>query len=380
MGKINIAELLKDCPKGMELDCTMWDNLYFDRVENDLIYCYYELGGFRNGIMFFKNGCYTAHKLSKCVIFPKGKTTLEGFQRPFKEGDIIVSKYYDIHLLRTKDSSYFSLRSSELFDHRPTIGITVNRLATEEEKQKLFDAIKANGYKWNTVTKTLEKLIVPKFKVGDIVQDEDAYKVKITEINIEDKCFGYESIIAKGIGSISFSEQDNWELVEKYYEPYKEETMEEEILTIDFTKDQKIADEVEVILGDYEFVLKDGKTYFVKKKPKYPKTYEECCKVLLLNPERASFSVGGFEYKRHDIVNLQKLLICRDAYWKILGNWKPNFKDMKQSQYTICCVKNDILCLNAIEFNRILSFPTKEMRDVFYENFKDLIEECKELL
>lgn len=30
--------------------------------------------------------------------------------------------------------------------------------ATEEEKQKLFKAIKDNGYKWNEQTKTLEKV------------------------------------------------------------------------------------------------------------------------------------------------------------------------------------------------------------------------------
>ena len=35
----------------------------------------------------------------------------------------------------------------------------------KEEKQKLFDAIKENGYHWNSETKTLEKL--PKFKVED---------------------------------------------------------------------------------------------------------------------------------------------------------------------------------------------------------------------
>jgi hypothetical protein len=28
----------------------------------------------------------------------------------------------------------------------------------------------------------------------------------------------------------------------------------------------------------------------------------------------------------------------------------------------------------------ILLFPTEEMRDAFYENFKDLIEKCKEFL
>ena len=27
--KINIAELLKDCPEGMELDCTMFNGVFF---------------------------------------------------------------------------------------------------------------------------------------------------------------------------------------------------------------------------------------------------------------------------------------------------------------------------------------------------------------
>jgi hypothetical protein len=50
------------------------------------------------------------------------------------------------------------------------------RLATEEEKQKLFDAIKVNGYKWNFETKTLGKL--PKFKVGDrIILKDNPYNI-----------------------------------------------------------------------------------------------------------------------------------------------------------------------------------------------------------
>lgn len=53
----------------------------------------------------------------------------------------------------------------------------------------------------------------PKFKVGAVIQDKDGYKVRITEVNIEDECYGYESVIAKGIGGITFREQDNWELV-----------------------------------------------------------------------------------------------------------------------------------------------------------------------
>ena len=41
---------------------------------------------------------------------------------------------------------------------------------------------------------------------------------------------------------------------------------------------------------------------------------------------------------------------------------------------------------NCIEFDQykskhhILAFPIEEMKDVFYENFKELIENCKEFL
>lgn len=31
--KINVAELLKDCPKGMELDCAMFDNVTLVEVD-----------------------------------------------------------------------------------------------------------------------------------------------------------------------------------------------------------------------------------------------------------------------------------------------------------------------------------------------------------
>lgn len=89
--------------------------------------------------------------------------------------------------------------------------ITEQRLATENEKQQLFYAIKKRGYSWNAETKTL--VIEPRFKAGDIIQDVDKYKVKITEVNLEDEVYDYESLIAKGIGGIGFNEQNNWKLV-----------------------------------------------------------------------------------------------------------------------------------------------------------------------
>ena len=190
--KINVAELLKDCPTDMELDSPMYDNLYFDRVEEDhglLILCYTIYHGNKTVVYFTEFGSYNEHKTSKCVIFPKGKTTWEGFVPPckFKEGDVVVCNYGNIHLLHTEDSSYcaFRKRWNNKLDPTTTTSVKVVRLATEEEKQILFDAIKENGYKWNAETKTLE-ITRLNFKVGDWIIRNNKYTgipVKVIEFN-----------------------------------------------------------------------------------------------------------------------------------------------------------------------------------------------------
>ena len=82
-----------------------------------------------------------------------------------------------------------------------------------------------------------------------------------------------------------------------------------------------------------------------------------------------------------------KLLICRDAYWKIYGedmgldkSWEPDWKNTKNVKYGITLYDDTITKMYLRNENVILAFPTEEMRDAFYVNFKDLIEQCKELL
>ena len=100
--KINVANLLKGCPSGMELDCYLFDGLEFDYIDTDNenypIACRAKtLDGEYYTHTFTKYGCYTSHyDYAKCVIFPKGKSTWEGFQRPFKVGDRIKEKTKDI--------------------------------------------------------------------------------------------------------------------------------------------------------------------------------------------------------------------------------------------------------------------------------------------
>lgn len=182
---INIAEILKDCPKGMELDCAVYEDVYFDYVDElNIIHCYIQHETHKTSITLTQHGTYSSDIKSKCVIFPKGKNTWEGFVSPcqFKERDIIFTQYYDlkyVSIVKQIDKSsnihVYCLYgfADSVFAIDEILGSLTERLkirfATAEEKQKLFDAIKANGYKWNTETKTLEKLIKPIFKVGDVV-------------------------------------------------------------------------------------------------------------------------------------------------------------------------------------------------------------------
>lgn len=137
----------------------------------------------------------------------------------------------------------------------------------------------------------------------------------------------------------------------------------------------------------YEFdVVVDGKIILKPIKTEYPTTFEECLNMLYCKSVLRTI-IG---HKAELLLNLEKLLICRDAYWKIAGEelelgkpWKPKFG--KYIHYNInFYLYKDNFVLHKGEYhspdNRILVFPTEEMRDAFYENFKDLIESCKELL
>lgn len=127
----------------------------------------------------------------------------------------------------------------------------------------------------------------------------------------------------------------------------------------------------------------------VNKKLVYPKTYDECCKNVL-GMVHWGMTVDVPMHYSPLILNFTKLLICRDAYWKIAGEelelgepWKPKFGKTVLYDITFYLYQ-DNLVLHKGEYPNsdicILVFPFEEMRDAFYENFKDLIECCKELL
>lgn len=222
--QINVAEILKGCSKGLELYSPLCGKCVFDRLNLGTIICKKQN---TQEITFTSKGYYMLPVFDdcECMIFPsKDQRDWSKFQRPFIDGDILaystkIGTSIFIHRNKNgehtyKTSFYAGVNSMGMFltYNKDTFnalnGNCDVRLATEEEKAKLFQVIKDNGYRWNSETKALEKLITPKFKVGDKIRkcgSESVYE--ITYSNEGEYLLDDEDI------SVLWDNQDEWELV-----------------------------------------------------------------------------------------------------------------------------------------------------------------------
>ena len=282
------------------------------------------------------------------------------------------------------------------------IGADLDELYTIEDNYII------QAYDWNNcVCFTLEEFLEKyPFKIGDIVdRSTDYVSCVINNIrwNSEKCCIEYHLNYFNG-------SEYGWHGLDCLIKP-EDVITETKVESTGFMQlgktfavifnDANYEDEVELQLGDYEIEVRDGKTYAVLKKSKYPKTYAECCDVLSITPyynlRYYTYEHGYNEYATtNELVALQgklnilgKLIICCKAYWKIAGeeigldkSWDPKYGCGKWGYWIGYDINaNKTYCQDSrLLLNRVLVFPTKEMRDMFYENFKELIEQCKELL
>jgi bifunctional DNA-binding transcriptional regulator/antitoxin component of YhaV-PrlF toxin-antitoxin module len=226
------------------------------------------------------------------------------------------------------------------------------------------------------------------FKLGDKVIDEaDGCPGVVCEMKWDEGLSDMKYCVAFGNG-VDFGWFANDSI--NFFKIKKNENLEETQSKRDIDKAEfviqhmilpnKMDDKLEYKIPDgLEFdVVVDGKIILKPIKPKYPKTYEECKEMM---GENAYY---GFS----TLMTLQKLINARNAYWKIYGeemglgkSWEPVYAAFEDNTYFIIQSFNGEIDKSATSHrNAILAFPTIEMRDTFYENFKDLIEECKELL
>ena len=274
MEKINIADLLRDCPSGMELDCSVFEDVTLYRIDTDTEneYPIRIITKNDNFLDLTKYGTYSNVEEAKCVIFPKGKTTWKDFHRPFKDGDILFYKHktnnikytfiykrrIDMHHL-LHYCGWFSEKPffSEQFNAKERMPLYENddiRFATEEEKTQLFDAIKANGYRWNNETKTLENLIGPIFKINDNIQSKDI-KSPVRIVDIKDGKYIFENG-----DKLDINLQNRWEFVSNKFDINRLIPFESKVLVRDYPNEKWRP----AIWGFYDNDDKDYSQYIIE--------------------------------------------------------------------------------------------------------------------
>lgn len=267
-----------------------------------------------------------------------------------------------------------------------------------------------NEYYWSDemIEDLAEEGTKPKFKEGDRITNGIATLTILTLASdryiVEDN-FG-------GCGTLYFNTRDDWKIVEDKTKNWTDISIPDDPFTVtygspsmnDSMNKNNIDNGIIILPEGYIFKDENGneiltsKIILEKKKKEYPKTFEECCKIMqVARPtiwfeydDVSSISKEGDKYERHienTLCAFRKLLICRDAYWKIAGEemglskpWEPDWTYNGATKYCIGVSENEIQNFSSSVAQYILAFPTEEMRDTFKKNFDPDIEICKEFL
>lgn len=86
--KINIAEILKDCPKGMKLYSPLFGEVTFARsnfVCSAPIKVIYDIYNYTN---FTKTGLFFKREDAECLLFPSSE--MRDWSKFFKRGDVVI--------------------------------------------------------------------------------------------------------------------------------------------------------------------------------------------------------------------------------------------------------------------------------------------------
>lgn len=137
--------------------------------------------------------------------------------------------------------------------------------------------------------------------------------------------------------------------------------------------------------------VEDNKIILKENNKELPKTWEECIAKIrdleyidrnciyksTFTAETASNHINNIPIGLgKPMLALCQLLVCREVYRQ---GWKPNLYDGK-TKWTIECIDYSVLSTTCTHVSKVLSFQSAEIRDEFLENFRDLIEEAKELI
>lgn len=313
----------------------------------------------------------------------------------FKVGDILfyrgaTSGYLKVEEIREENGEiryYETSRNIYLPENDPDVFVDkVCSVETEETKSKfkvgdiiisdVFTTKDDKGWKVIDVERTGYKLI--SVNNSDLICDMDFKNEHYYKL-VEEESANYSKVIDNGVSNpiIAKTSSATIDTDKGFYSYSSDGNLEMEW---NLPKGYQFKDENGNVINATKIVLE-------KKKKEYPKTYGECCKVLGLSEFEYNHTCTNVWYRHKLMATLDNLMLCRNAYWKIAGEemglgkpWEPDWTDLNQLKYCIWVDFGEFTTPINVRGQHMLAFPTAKMRDAFYENFKELINECKELL
>lgn len=151
------------------------------------------------------------------------------------------------------------------------------------------------------------------------------------------------------------------EVPDGYKAVYNEETQRVEMVRIELPKTwEEYCKQNPIVDWEY-FINERSEIDEIRKREKNPETD----KITIQTKDMAEAFIA-----------LMQLVQLRDCYRQ---GWTPNWSQ-PYKRYCIYCEYNRVFPFDNTFNSRVLSFQSKEIRDEFLKNFKDLIEQAKELI
>lgn len=186
--KINIAEILKDCPKGTKLYSSIYGEVKFYKIDIDYESYPIAVKNSKGIIVYFvEDGRYsTAFDTAECLLFPSSE--MRDWTKFFKRGDVVIKNGGGMAAVfdgwandtYTEFNTTINLYCDDNTGEEEVCDTLLFRKATEEERNQFIEKVERilNG-KYNPDTLQVET-VKPKcqFKPFDkvLVRDDDEKK------------------------------------------------------------------------------------------------------------------------------------------------------------------------------------------------------------
>ena len=143
--------------------------------------------------------------------------------------------------------------------------------------------------------------------------------------------------------------------------------------------DKEQSTERQIVLRKIDNRVRSWKEYCDKMEGKDSYYFNEIVGKICSAKFKEDFILSEF-VNDEDVVAFVAFSKLRKLRKQWIGEWKPDYNNYNEVKFTIITAENEISKGERYSVSCSMSFPTEEMRDEFFNCFKDLLEQAKTLL